>query len=113
MMSRSIRSAGAFWSSASAAWPSPAVLVPLVGLDEQHRVDQSQQPPGVERLGDHVERTVLERLRVDPLPPPVLVVSAKSSPGDMQRARDLGAADYLAKPYDPAELLRRVAALLG
>lgn len=56
---------------------------------------------------------VLERLRLDEAAPPVLVVSAKSSPTDIQRARDLGAGDYLAKPYDPDELLRRVAALLA
>lgn len=56
---------------------------------------------------------VLERLRLDEGAPPVLVVSAKSSPTDIQRARDLGAGDYLAKPYDPDELLRRVAALLA
>ena len=55
----------------------------------------------------------LERLRDDDAPPPVLVVSAKSSPGDMRRARELGAADYLAKPYDAEELVRRVATLLG
>lgn len=55
---------------------------------------------------------VLDRLRATSSPPPVLVVSAKSSASDIQRARDLGAADYLTKPYDPDELLRRIAALL-
>jgi len=55
---------------------------------------------------------VLERLRVYEAPPPVLVVSAKSSPADVQRAIELGAGDYLSKPYDPEELLRRVAALV-
>jgi DNA-binding response OmpR family regulator len=55
---------------------------------------------------------VLERLRVHPSPPPVLVVSAKSTPADMQKARDLGARDYLPKPYDPEELLRRLANML-
>jgi DNA-binding response OmpR family regulator len=56
---------------------------------------------------------VLERLAEHAAPPPVLVVSAKSSTADVQKAKDLGAADYLAKPYDPEELLRRVAALLA
>ncbi len=56
---------------------------------------------------------VLDRLRTQPSPPPVLVVSAKSATADVQKARELGAADYLAKPYDPEELLRRVAALLS
>ena len=54
----------------------------------------------------------LERLRDDGAAPPVLVVSASSSPGDVRRARELGAADYLAKPYDSDELVRRVAALV-
>lgn len=56
---------------------------------------------------------VLEQLRAHVSPPPVLVVSAKSAPSDVQRARDLGAADYLTKPYDPDELVRRIRALLG
>ena len=56
---------------------------------------------------------VLERLKAVPDPPPVLVVSAKSSPADIGRARDLGAADFLAKPFDGDELVHRVAALLA
>lgn len=56
---------------------------------------------------------VLERLRAQDAPPPVLVVSAKTTPDDISRARDLGALDYLTKPYDPDELIRRVAALLA
>ena len=56
---------------------------------------------------------VLERLQTGTASPPVLVVSAKSSVGDVRRARVLGAADFLAKPYDPQELLRRIDALLG
>lgn len=55
---------------------------------------------------------VLERLRTQASPPPVLVVSAKSAPQDLTRARELGARDYLTKPYDPDDLIRRVAALL-
>jgi DNA-binding response OmpR family regulator len=56
---------------------------------------------------------VLERLKAVDDPPPVLVVSAKSSPADIGRARDLGAADFLAKPFDGDELVDRVAALLA
>ena len=55
---------------------------------------------------------VLERLRAVVDAPPVLVVSAKSSPTDIGRARELGAADFLAKPFDGDELVERVAALL-
>ena len=55
---------------------------------------------------------VLERLRGVVGAPPVLVVSAKSSSSDIGRARELGAADFLAKPFDGDELVDRVAALL-
>ena len=55
---------------------------------------------------------VLERLKAVDGSPPVLVVSAKSSPTDINRARELGAADFLAKPFDGDELVERVAALL-
>ena len=56
--------------------------------------------------------SVLSRLQDDPDAPPVLVVSAKSTPGDIDRARSLGAADFLSKPYDTNDLLRRVEALV-
>jgi two-component system response regulator TctD len=55
---------------------------------------------------------VLEHLRQAPSSPPVIVVSARSSSADVALARSLGAADYLVKPHDPEELLRRVATLL-
>jgi len=78
-----------------------------IGTDEPDAVVLDVMMPVLDGWG------FLERLRDDDAPPPVLVVSAKSSPGDVQRARRLGAADYLAKPYDSEELVRRVAALLG
>jgi len=43
----------------------------------------------------------------------IIVTSSKSYPVDIKKAKDLGAADYLVKPYDMAELLRRVKALAG
>lgn len=56
---------------------------------------------------------VLERLQASPTAPPVLVVSAKSTPADVKRAKALGAADFLSKPFNGDELLARVAALLA
>ncbi len=43
---------------------------------------------------------------------PVLVLSARPDPADKVSALDLGADDYLTKPFDAAELLARMRALL-
>jgi len=40
--------------------------------------------------------------------PMVIVCSAKSAVADVARARDLGAADYVTKPWDADDLLRRI-----
>jgi two-component system OmpR family response regulator len=56
---------------------------------------------------------VLARLRETPEPrPKVIVVSARSREEDVMRAFDLGADDYLTKPFSPQELLARIARLL-
>jgi len=53
---------------------------------------------------------VLERLNTVTSVPQlkVLVMSADREAADVQRALDLGAADYLAKPFMPQDLLARV-----
>jgi two-component system KDP operon response regulator KdpE len=43
---------------------------------------------------------------------PVLVLSARPDPADKVSALDLGADDYLTKPFDASELLARLRALL-
>jgi len=43
---------------------------------------------------------------------PVLVLSARPDPADKVKALDLGADDYLTKPFDATELLARLRALL-
>lgn len=57
---------------------------------------------------------VLDALRKKlPLAPiPVMVLTARNAPGDVQRALALGARDFLTKPFDDAQLLARVARLL-
>jgi DNA-binding response OmpR family regulator len=54
---------------------------------------------------------VLKRLRKD-ADVPVLVLSARNETADKVRALELGADDYLTKPFWPEELLARVAARL-
>lgn len=57
---------------------------------------------------------VLRRLRADPAVygrAAVLVCTVKSSASDRQRARELDASDYLAKPFAISELTDRVATL--
>jgi two-component system, OmpR family, alkaline phosphatase synthesis response regulator PhoP len=55
---------------------------------------------------------VLEALQSRGDPPPVLVVSAKSLSTDIEQAMSMGAAGYLAKPFDAPTLLDEVARLL-
>ncbi len=56
---------------------------------------------------------VLERLHeVSHVRLPVLVLTARHAAGDVRRAIDLGARDFLAKPFTEAQLAARVARLL-
>jgi|SRR5262245_17899774 len=55
---------------------------------------------------------VLRRLRAADDPTPVLVLSARDQIGDRVYGLDLGADDYLAKPFVMAELSARIRALL-
>jgi two-component system, cell cycle response regulator len=55
---------------------------------------------------------VLARMRGMPDRPRVIVLSARGREEDVMRAFDLGADDYMAKPFSPQELLARIARLL-
>ena len=54
--------------------------------------------------------TMLERMKSNPETSnlPVLMLSAQSSPEDIRRAVQLGADDYIGKPFESRQLLRRV-----
>ena len=55
---------------------------------------------------------VLQRLRQRKSGIPVLILTARGSLADRVRGLDLGADDYLAKPFDLLELIARVRALM-
>jgi DNA-binding response OmpR family regulator len=57
---------------------------------------------------------VLERLRDAPAwgSVPVLMLTAKARESDIVRALDLGADDYVTKPFQPEEVLARVRRML-
>jgi DNA-binding response OmpR family regulator len=55
---------------------------------------------------------VLEALRMRPKKLAILVLTARHAKEDVRRAIGLGASDYVAKPFDDAELLKRVARML-
>ena len=57
---------------------------------------------------------VLKRLRADPMTAhvPVLILTARRAPDDIKTAIQLGATDYLTKPFNDEQLLARVARLL-
>jgi DNA-binding response OmpR family regulator len=56
---------------------------------------------------------VLERITECGSTTPVIVVSAKAGEADVARALELGAADYVKKPFDPDDLLQSIAAVVG
>lgn len=56
--------------------------------------------------------SVCRRLRAAGSRVPILVLTARHSLGDRVAGLDAGADDYLAKPFDPDELVARVRALL-
>lgn len=58
---------------------------------------------------------VLELWRADPVTAdlPVILLTAKAQESDVDRGFQLGADDYVVKPFSPLELARRVAAVVA
>jgi two-component system OmpR family response regulator len=56
--------------------------------------------------------TVLQNLRKDGKVLPILILTARDAPDDRIRGLDLGANDYLCKPFNVGELEARIRALL-
>lgn len=64
------------------------------------------------RLPDHDGLEICRTLRSEEIRAPILVVSAKAGDIDRILGLELGADDYLAKPFNVAELVARAKALL-
>lgn len=62
-------------------------------------------------LGDLDGLTIVRRLRECGIGKPILMLSALGRTTDRAEGLDAGADDYLAKPYEPEELLARIRAL--
>ncbi|HEX2025040.1 MAG TPA: response regulator [Actinomycetota bacterium] len=56
---------------------------------------------------------VLDALGRQPDPPPVVVITAAESPANEERARGLGVAGYVTKPFDVGALLDLVESVVG
>ena len=55
---------------------------------------------------------VCQRLRADGIETPIIMLTARDAPSDAAFGLKLGADDYIPKPFDVAELLARVGAIL-
>jgi two-component system catabolic regulation response regulator CreB len=77
------------------AAPAPELLILDIGLPDGHGLDLCRE----------LRKGPLARL-------PVIVLSARSEEMDRVLGLELGADDYLAKPFSPRELVARVRALL-
>lgn len=110
--------------------PSVALLLRTLLDDEGHRVHQvgsaeegmtamAEQAPAAVlldlRLPDRDGTDVIAAMRADDRlhDVPVLVVSGRTDLGCVLRCLELGATDYVVKPFEPEELVARVAALLA
>ena len=88
------------------ALESPAQLERLLAREPHDVLVLDLMMPGEDGL------SVLRRLRAQGETIPVLMLTARGDPVDRIVGLEMGADDYLAKPFDPRELLARVQALV-
>jgi len=106
--------------------PDILLMLRMAFEDEGHEVVMAADGRmGLERLAEHRPDVVvldmmmpvvdgwgvLEAKQVEGDDTPVIVVSAKSDPRDSRRAIELGAVEYVIKPFDLDRLLALVAAV--
>lgn len=56
---------------------------------------------------------VLKRIKAEKPLLPVIILSVKSMDRDLNQALELGASDYLTKPFQPGEVVERINRILG
>ncbi|MCU1484486.1 MAG: response regulator with CheY-like receiver domain and winged-helix DNA-binding domain [Actinomycetia bacterium] len=108
--------------------PDILLMLRMAFEDEGHEIVMAADGRmGLERLKEHGPDVVvldmmmpvvdgwgvLEAKQVEGETTPVVVVSAKSDPKDCRRALDLGAVEYVVKPFDLDRLLALVTAVAG
>jgi two-component system response regulator TctD len=98
-----LRQSGMEVSFAQDGWQAQTLLQPQHGFDV---VVLDVQIPGPDGL------TVLQQLRQEGDGVPVLMLTARAGVPDRVQGLNLGADDYLTKPFELAELEARLAALL-
>jgi two-component system response regulator MprA len=106
--------------------PDILLMLRMAFEDDGHEIVMAADGRmGLERLADHRPDVivldmmmpvvdgwgVLEAMEVEGNDTPVVVVSAKSDPKDCKRALELGAVEYVVKPFDLDRLLALVAAV--
>jgi DNA-binding response OmpR family regulator len=79
-----------------------------VKMEEEHRPDIVLLDLSMPEMdGLEVMRQIRDRTNI-----PIILLTAKGSDGDKVRGLEMGADDYLAKPFEPRELLARLKAIL-
>ena len=78
----------------------------LIRDEKPHVVVLDINMPGLDGFG------VLSAIRTEKLPTLVVLLSARQQEEDVLRGFQLGADDYIAKPFNPPELVARIKRLL-
>jgi two-component system OmpR family response regulator len=102
-------------------WLRDALETALGGADLVTTLDEAQAALQVRpfdlvvmdrRLPDGDAVTLIASMRRLTPRPSILVLTALDDPNDIAKALDAGADDYLAKPFEPVELIARARAVL-